>query len=120
MASISFPIEVSPAPTAVIQYLPGTPIGIVVKDGGWEFLPSNAASEEEWIEAWEAACPGSASAPSATAGLLCVYASVEGGSKVTTAPAEAIESANSFGVTIPFKFASSDAYAKGSWAVSAE
>lgn len=115
-ASISFPIEVTPAPTAVVQLGPGEKISILVKDGAFELNPSNSADLTELEEAWEDDCPGTANEPEAKAGFLCMYAVKNGGAVVTLAPSGELEAANEFGITVPF-ILNTESVAKGSWAV---
>jgi hypothetical protein len=143
-AAISFPIQVSPAPTAVVQSeFAGSPIGAELKNGSVAVFgpysctgdfgePTNPnciifGEESEWFErlqeskeAWEAACSGSAAAPKADSGFLCVYKG--DGENFTEAlfdPSTAAKSnaATEFGATVPYTFTSGGGYIRGSWAV---
>lgn len=119
--SISFPINVSPAPTAIYQLnFFGLVFGIELQDGGYEIYgPGGHLEDLEEEEAEEAeaafsqACPGTRAAPTAEPGFLCLYEGVvaEGPQEIPTA----IEAANEFGIVIPFQPAGSDI--RGSWAV---
>jgi hypothetical protein len=109
MVSISFPSQVSPAPTAVIQF--GTAnAGIRLEDGAFTAL---AGTE------WEAVCPGNAAAPTAEPGFLCAYTSSTTGASLAAAKTALLEAANEFGIVIPFVQTGAEGYAKGSWAVTA-
>jgi hypothetical protein len=117
LAAISFPIQVSPAPTALFEF-PAFNIGLELKDGTVEIFgpPGDLKADKE---AWEAACPGSAKAPQATPGFLCIFTKESGGTALTVFEASVgvlAESANSFGVTVPFMIGEAG-YARGSWAV---
>lgn len=118
LATISFPIAVSPAPTTLIQL--GT-FGVKAKAGSIELFPSNSATEEEREEAWEEACPGSAAAPAAASGFLCIYTGETKGSGTgLNIGSTYYEEAHEFGVSEPFRLedASGESlYFKGSWAV---
>jgi hypothetical protein len=106
---ISFPIQVSPAPTADMQFEPSSTIGIVFKAG----------SPEADFE-FETHCPGSAANPEATEGYLCIYqGEVVHGGAPPLAPNPLYEPASSHGVVAFMTFQSNGGYAKGSWAVTA-
>jgi hypothetical protein len=109
LASISFPIRVSPAPTGEIQFEPAAALGLV--------LGSEAVTPD--FSDFETHCPGSVTEPKAAAGFLCIYKSKQVGA---TNPFEstAYEAASSFGVTVPFSlFGEGEHYARGTWAVTA-
>lgn len=127
LAEISFPVRVSPAPTAVypLSFF-GFTIGAVLENGGNHILgpfpqPEDQSQLEADVAALAAACPGSFADPQATAGFLCIYP----GAKVGTVqnPSELAtddEAAHKFGILLPFKVAAIDegkAYQRGSWAV---
>jgi hypothetical protein len=143
-AAISFPIEVSPAPTAIVQSdFAASPIGTELKNGSVEVYgpypctgdfgdPTNPecivfGEESQWFErlqeskeAWEEACPGDFNDPEAGSGFLCVYK--KDGVNFTEplfepAAAAKSEAAHEFGVTVPYQFGSEGGYVRGSWAV---
>jgi Collagen triple helix repeat (20 copies) len=114
LATIPFPIAVSPAPTAFVQYVPGAAQALELKNG-------EVGLVEE--EAFEAACPGSAASPSAESGFLCIYKSAQTASSGSPLESSAYEAATEFGVTLPISLvgpAESSQYARGTWAVTAE
>ncbi len=139
-AAISFPIRVSPAPTAIAQSeFAGSPVGTELKNGAVEVygpwpctegtgcIVDPAIEESEWFErlqesaeAYEAVCPGSFAAPEAEPGFLCVYKK-DGFEffEALFAPSAAAksEAAHEFGVTVPYTFSSGGGYVRGSWAV---
>ncbi|MFL5874151.1 MAG: hypothetical protein ACJ75T_11870 [Solirubrobacterales bacterium] len=143
-AAISFPVRVSPAPAAVVQYeFAGNQLGYELKNGSVSFVgpysckgdfedPTNPeciifGEESEWFErleesnkAYEAVCPGSAATPEAEPGFLCIY--LKDGVEYFQSPDNAsaagkAEAAHEFGVTVPFSFTASGGYVRGSWAV---
>jgi hypothetical protein len=139
-AAISFPVRVSPAPTALLQTeFAGEKIGIELKDGetaiygpwpcavGTGCIFDEAEEEafperlEEANAAWVAACGGSATTPEAESGFLCIYRKDTAGGAVLPSPglplASKSEAAHTFGVTVPFEFSASGGYIRGSWAV---
>jgi hypothetical protein len=125
MVAISFPLQVSPAPTAVVGYHPepGEPtiFGILLKEGSSElYNPCGAVTEEELQKCFEEVCPGSAAAPAAEPGFLCLY---EKDFKNRGAPifnSALTEAAHEFGVVAPYKINGSEGFARGSWAVTTE
>lgn len=139
-AAISFPVRVSPAPTALLQNeFGGEKIGIELKGGETEIYgpwpctvgtgciydpAEEAAFPERLAEAnaaWVAACGGSAATPEADSGFLCIYRKDGAGSPTPPEPgqppASQSEAAHTFGVTVPFQFSAEGGYARGSWAV---
>lgn len=118
LATISFPIAVSPAPTTLIQL--GT-FGVKAKAGTIELFPSNSATEQEREEAWEEACPGSYAAPAAASGFLCMYTGeTKGAGTGISLSSTSYEEAHEFGVSEPFNLSDASGeslYFKGSWAV---
>jgi hypothetical protein len=137
-AAISFPIRVSPAPTAILEteYI-GRKFGTELKDGeavffgpgskqaieeaiaNEEFEKAEALLEED-VTAFQAVCPGNVDAPEAESGFLCVYNTRDGNGFVEPALSAAAalksEAAHEFGVTVPFKFQEAG-FVRGSWAV---
>jgi hypothetical protein len=109
LATVSFPIAVSPAPITVIQL--GT-IGVKAKEGTLEVV-----EEEEFEEV----CPGSAASPAAASGFLCMYISaVKGAGSGPILSSTEFEEAHEFGVSEPFNLSDPSPeglYVKGSWAV---
>ena len=125
LTPISFNVRVSPAPTALWAFENGGfTFGAELHDGsatifGPSSNPETLEDAEADQEAWEEACPGSASAPAATPGFLCIYnEKIEGATTPFEAQALA-EAANEYGIVVPWKVGDG-AYAKGSWAVTAE
>jgi hypothetical protein len=139
LASISFPVRVSPAPTAVYPFkLAATySLGYELEDGkktlvgpypcisgcageGAAEQADPTAAFEEAQSAYLQACPGTAAEPEATAGVLCIYVKDKQGGPadpVSTLTEPLSESAHEFGVTLAFELGSEDSYARGSWAV---
>jgi len=133
LVPISFNVRVSPAPTALYAFeIGGFTFGSELHDGSASIYgcgggsticpgsePGSLAEAEAVQKAWEEACPGSADAPAAEPGFLCIYnGEVEEASTPVEAQALA-EAANEYGIVIPWKVGDG-AYAKGSWAVTAE
>jgi len=142
LANISFPVRVSPAPTALYPIQGFTKVlGLELKNPGeGSFGPQSSVSfysvagpfpateqeEQEAAEAYEEACPGSFEEPKASsASFLCIYPGnnegilVEPGAESTTT-----EAAHEFGISVPFKYSNSAvpptgevATQVGSWAV---
>lgn len=137
LATISFPLRVSPPPTALREgELAGFTVGYELQDGNIELYGPNTLSAieealgegedptplvEEDKAAFEAACPGSPAEPEATSGFLCIYQSDQGpGVRAPTASVGfkgTAEAAGEFGVTIPFETTAKGAFARGTWAV---
>jgi Collagen triple helix repeat (20 copies) len=142
LASISFPVRVSPAPVAVYPFkLAGIySLGYEVEDGkktlvgpypcisgcagegATEQEPEKTPVEglEEAQAAYLEACPGTAAEPEATAGVLCIYVKDRQGvlaDPVSTFTGSLSESAHEFGVTLAFEINAPDTYTRGSWAV---
>ncbi|HET9153364.1 MAG TPA: hypothetical protein VFN85_04545 [Solirubrobacterales bacterium] len=126
LVSISFNQRVSPVPVAVYQLF--ETLGVELNDGeaipyGPFPAPSEPEEREADEEAFEEACPGSASEPEAAPGILCIYedeAAREGfpGRPGFFPPSSIYEAANEFGMVVPFKLGS-ETSARGSWAVTA-
>jgi hypothetical protein len=109
MVPISFPIAVSPVPTALVQLESASPLGIKVESENWGL-------EAEFAEH----CPGTVAAPEAEPGFLCVYKSTApSGANLDTANKPLFEAAHEFGIVLPFRLTEEGAFAKGSWAVTA-
>jgi hypothetical protein len=112
-ASISFPIQVSPAPTL---YWEPPALG----GGGFKIAPGGSVSLLT-AEEIEAKCPGSATEPKATPGAVCVYPEKES----EAFPSLGYVSTNlgaptMFGTAVPYEInASNPGYARGTWAVMA-
>ncbi|MGN6815230.1 MAG: hypothetical protein ACTHK3_04005 [Solirubrobacterales bacterium] len=131
MGAISFPVRVSPAPTAVIEnkFAEAFRLGYVLEDGQAKLLgpkasPEEFESEQEVIEAEEAfleACPGNADTPKASAGFLCIYpkrfSTVLPPKESTCGAQSCTEAADEFGIVLTYKFTAENSYASGSWAV---
>lgn len=111
--SISFPIQVTPAPT--LYWEPPALGGGAFKAAPGESLALIGPEE------FEAACPGSAAEPQAEPGSLCVYPEAEFEalpninyvSEHLTAPTE-------YGTAIPYVISQEGGFARGTWAVTAE
>jgi collagen triple helix repeat protein len=124
LAGISFPIKVSPAPVAIFVF-PLLEVGMEVEDGKTTVYPTGKTAGDETLtfeeieeaqQALPGVCPGSATAPEAEPGFLCVYPDRE----ENQAPVEGeAEKADEFGVELPFNVGQS-AGAGGRWAVTAE
>jgi len=123
-AQISFPIPVSPATTAVLEFEPGANFGVLLKDGEDPFYPEGATTQDEVEEGWEGVCPGSAAEPKAVPGFLCIYqAASSGGGSGVYRPSTLFEAAHEFGELVPLKLngvPGEALFVKGSWAVTAE
>jgi hypothetical protein len=130
-AAISFPIRVSPSPIALYEKelefgAENFTLGIRLEDEGtsfWELSVPDPEELEKAQEAFEEACPGSASDPQAGAGFLCIYPDQSRAIGDTIDPSEIVgthpqlvEPANPFGITVPFRVDEESAL-RGSWAV---
>jgi len=78
-------------------------------------------------KAFEEDCPGSATAPEAAPGFLCIYVDqsralgeVGGPDQVSTTHPTLLEPANPFGLVVPFEIEDEESSLRGSWAVTAE
>jgi len=129
-AAISFPIRVSPAPIALYEgEVLGITVGFVLEDEEvtlWKVPTFDQQGLEEGHEAFEEDCPGSAAAPEAAPGFLCIYVDqsrtlgeVGGPDQVSTTHPVLLEPANSFGIVVPFEIEEEEAALRGSWAVTA-
>ena len=131
MASMSFPVRVSPAPIALFpREAFGQIVGLQLKDGsvsiyGTSAFPPSPEEVEDAAEAYEEACPGSFGAPEAESGFLCIYLGPKEGSLTEPNPFSTnVEAAHEFGITVPFKYSvaaggetGTVAIERGSWAV---
>lgn len=133
VAAISFPVRVSPAPTAIgDRQVGGFTVGYQLEDGAVEIYGPYASIQEIFgledpltgLEEAEAAyrevCPGSADEPEAEPGFLCTYTkssfAIAGPSSETLAGRS--EAAHEFGVTVLYETSQDDpGWARGSWAV---
>jgi len=122
---ISFPIRVSPAPTALAPYsFAGLEMGAELEDGGYTIYgphpsPGSLPEAEEDQDAYKAACPGSAAVPKAAGGFLCIYTKEEYEIYSFAESAPKSEAPNEFGIVAALEL-EPGAYARGSWAVTAE
>jgi hypothetical protein len=116
LVPVSFAFPVSPAPTLVI-IRPNDEAGFLVKPSGFEgFL-----SEEE-IKTF---CPGSAAAPSAEPGYLCVYTEKQKEMEVGFPPSMLIEgfaNPTEYGAAVPVIVGATaeEGEVRGTWAVTAK
>jgi hypothetical protein len=114
LIQVSFQFPVSPAPT--VYYIQvGNTFAAKIPQAGAVAFPTP--------EELEAACPGTAAAPKAAAGNLCIYATEEAEANFTAIDflpaglAEKISRATTLGAVIPLRVQSELGYARGSWAV---
>jgi hypothetical protein len=137
-APISFPLRVSPAPTAIYQTdLAGEKLGFELKDGAVEVYGPYPCMgpgpgcvldgpEGEWLsrieeaaEAYAAVCPGTAVDPQAEPGFLCIYPkNGKNFGAPDQAPADS-EAATEFGATVVISFNANPqgGFIRGTWAV---
>lgn len=114
LVQVSFQFPVSPAP--VVYY-------IQVGNTFAAKIPQTGAVTFPTPEELEAACPGTAAAPKAAAGNLCIYATEEAEANFTAIDflpaglAEKISRATTLGAVVPLRVQSELGYARGSWAV---
>lgn len=123
MTAISFPLRVSPAPTAVFEAQLVGGVGWVLENGSAKLIgpypdPEKIESMEE-VEAdekaFQEACPGTADAPDAASGFLCFYKK-RGGNQVPT-NSSFVEAADEFGIVLTFSLTGENLNISGSWAV---
>jgi hypothetical protein len=121
---------VEPAPKAIGRFtFAGKAIGYELKEGSVSLIGpfpnfgeiDSVQKAEEAEVAYKAVCGGSATAPKAASGYLCLYnsdlAEVEN-AVVSETAANRSKAATEFGITVPFEFSSaSDGYIRGTWAV---
>jgi hypothetical protein len=126
LATISFPMAVSPPPTTLINF---NGLGVEPAEGTFDIypfdhFPGTEKEEEEAREAYELACPGNADIPAAAPGFLCIYTgSSNGPGSGFTLSLTNWEVAHEFGVSEPFDLAGTggeNLYVKGAWAVTGE
>jgi hypothetical protein len=128
LVQISFPVRVSPAPTALAPDTIATfKLGVVLKDKAGEFYGPHAKPEtleeiEEDQAAFAATCPGDVAEPKASPGFLCLYEGSSEGSGVSgpISNEPKLEAAHEFGLVVPFGVADSTSSSRGSWAVTAK
>lgn len=132
-STISFPLRVSPAPTAIVEdNSVGPRVGYELKDGEVFFVgpyktfaeivgsgdPFKALEENE--AAFLAICPGTVDEPAAEPGFLCVYTRDREGDVVPVANAnldQFAEAGTEFGVTVPWEINENPGFIRGTWAV---
>ncbi len=119
-ASISFPAQVSPAPT--LYWIPGFLAG-----GGLKLPAGTKASDLEVTELLaspeevENECPGSAAAPKAAPGVVCVYPETESEALPSLPYLKAnLVGPSANGVAVPYQISGDGGFALGAWAVTAE
>jgi collagen triple helix repeat protein len=130
LATISFPVRVTPAPTALyittVELFGTHTVGLELKDGSTKIFGITGFSPEgleDAEKAAEEACPGSFDSPEAEAGFLCIYSgSMDGEIPGPNPGSTNTEAANEFGILVPFRFqaaasGTSTAMLRGSWAV---
>jgi Collagen triple helix repeat (20 copies) len=137
-STISFPLRVSPAPTAIVENgsLPlgagNARLGEEIKKNGEVLLvgPWKTPSElfetetekrlEEDQAAFLAICPGTAADPEAEPGFLCIYEDDRSGEGFLQTPislSSLAKAATEFGITVPFETKGKSGYIRGTWAV---
>jgi hypothetical protein len=126
-ATISFGLQVSPAPVALypIEYV-GFHLGAKLEDGSvsmYPHPPSSPAEFEELENDYLEACPGNFSSPTAASGILCLYPGPQEGSEFTP-PAQLgplAEAAHEYGINVPMEWhgqgGEPPSLIRGSWAV---
>jgi hypothetical protein len=120
LATISYPIRVSPAPTQLVWVKAGGGSALVVNPANGAFV--KLLEEAEEVEEF---CPGSAAEPQAVAGNVCMYTAFEEEATFDTGlfghPQRATSPDPTSGAVFPFAFTASEAgLISGSWAVTAE
>jgi hypothetical protein len=133
-STISFPLRVSPPPTAILEDQSSGfgRLGFELKDGEVNFVgPYKTLKEiiesgdlvkafEENEAAFLAICPGTAAEPDAEPGFLCIYEGERNGD-VIPPNGENIdqfsEAATEFGVTVPWEINQEPGFIRGTWAV---
>jgi hypothetical protein len=122
VAPISFAFPVSPAPN-LVWIVKGGEFGLMVEPGvPFKFEPPFVLESEEDVKA---VCPGSAAAPAAEPGYVCVYTQKENEVEKSGAGfTGGIADPSEFGVSIPMGTPSGsgtkNGYVTGTWAVTAE
>jgi Collagen triple helix repeat (20 copies) len=108
-ASISYPIQVSPAPTAWF-ILPSGEEGLEV--GGTTAILATKAEVE-------AVCPGTPASPTAVKGNLCVYVAEESSYFFEAVLSKAMGASPEPKSGVQLPFGTAEGVARGSWAVTA-
>jgi hypothetical protein len=133
-STISFPLRVSPAPTAILEDRSSGfgRLGFELKDGEVSFVgPYKTVQEaidsgdfekafEEDEAAFLAICPGTAAEPAAEPEFLCIYEGERNGDVVPPNGAnldQFTEAATEFGVTVPWETNENPGFIRGTWAV---
>jgi len=130
LASISFPVRVQPAPTALYQGKIGPfSVGQKLEDGNASVYPHPieefSVEEFEALQAaFEEVCPGNFDEPEAASSFLCIYTGAAEGMMVAPNGLPSLdEAANEFGIDLPYQFelegtnTPGSATLRGSWAV---
>jgi len=120
IASISFPIEVSPAPSTEVWIQSNGETALLIN-------PQNGAVTgiiEEEPEEVEALCPGSVADPQAEPGNVCLYTAIEEEASfdigIFAKPARVTSPDPEAGVLMSFQSTGGTGLISGSWAVTAE
>jgi hypothetical protein len=120
LSPISFPVRVSPPPTALVTHeFAGFHLGDELKDGSVSIYGPGINSLEEVEEseaAFKAACPGSVGEPEAAPGFLCIYKGVKNGANAAELTEGQAEAANEFGIVVPWQVGAGTNL-RGTWAV---
>ncbi len=130
LATISFPLQVSPAPKALyittVNLFGTHTIGLELNDGNvgkFGFTTLSAEELEKAEKAAKEACPGNFGTPEASAGFLCIYPGpIEGELFGPAFGTTNTEAAHEYGISVPFRFqgeaaGTTTATIRGSWAV---
>jgi Collagen triple helix repeat (20 copies) len=121
LATISYPIRVSPAPTQLDWVKAGGNFALVVNPANGAFVEPVLETPEEVKEV----CPGSVANPQAVAGNVCMYTAFEESATFDNGffahPHRATSPDPTSGVVFPFVNTESEpGLISGSWAVTAE
>lgn len=112
LVPVTFASPVSPAPTLYYS-LESEPASYSITSAG--------VAEEIEASEFAAACPGSAAAPAAEPGALCLYPKAEAGVIFNIGLAfTGFFGPTEFGAVVPFKVTGSPGLGFGTWAVTAE
>jgi hypothetical protein len=133
LAVISFPLRVSPAPTALLEdNLAGHTVGYELKEGEVSLYGPRSLAEisealgngedptplvEEDTAAFQEKCPGSADEPEAQSGFLCIYPGDRNGTVFSPLSLQSsTQAATEYGITVPWKLEDSQGFVRGTWA----